>query len=496
MYRLILYYLIGLLAVAVIFSYFGKIPFQPLALAFSTLFILVICWILNKFLAYMFDAPTNVESVYITALILALIVSPLQGLGDTAYFTLAIWASVWAISSKYIVAIRKKHIFNPAAFGVAVTALALGLSATWWVGTAVMMPFVVVGGLLLVKKIRRFDLVCSFGITALVMIFGYSIFRGSDLAQTAKAVIFDTPIFFFAFVMLTEPLTTPPTRPFRVVYGILTGVLYAPFIYFYGIFSTPELALIIGNIFSYIASPKYKSILTLKRRETVGRDTYDFVFDRNRKSLWQPGQYLEWTLSHKNSDNRGVRRYFTIASSPTESEIRIGVKFYPEPSTFKKTLYDLKLGDIIVASQLSGDFTLPKDKNQKLVLIAGGIGITPFRSMIKYLIDTNERRDVTLLYSNRELPDVAYTKIFDEANEKLGIKTVYTLTEKDKVPPTWRGGVGFFDANSIETEIPDYMNCLFYLSGPRSLVLAFEDTLGRLGVLRRNIKTDYFPGFV
>lgn len=495
MYRLVLYFLVGLLIVAGVYSFFGVLPFQPMALLFSTVFILVVCWALDKFLAYVFDASSNVESVYITALILALIISPIQGLNDTAFFSLAVWASIWAIASKYIFAIRKKHIFNPAAFGVVMTALFLGLSATWWVGTTVMTPFVLIGGLLLVKKIRRFDLVLSFVVTAIVMILGYGLFRGNDVVQTAKQIIFDTPILFFALVMLTEPLTTPPTRMSRVAYGTLTGILYAPFVYVYGIFSTPELALVVGNIFSYIVSPKYKMELILKSKEQIAHDTYEFVFERDRNIKFNPGQYFEWTLPHKEPDNRGVRRFFTIASSPTENDVKMGVKFYPRPSTFKAFLGGMLPGEKIVAAQLSGDFTMPKDKTKKLVFIAGGIGITPFRSMIKYMIDNDERRDVTLFYSNRESADVAYMGLFDEAFEKLGIKTFYTLTERDKVPSTWRGNVGFFDADSIRKGAPDYMNCIFYLSGPQSLVLAFKETLGVMGVHRKNIKTDYFPGF-
>ncbi len=495
MYRLVLYILIAFLVVAEIYDLFGLLPQQPMALVFSTVYILTICWIVNKFFSFMFDAPANVESVYITALILALIISPIQGLGDTAFYSLAAWASILAISSKFILAIRKKHVFNPAALGVAITALVLGLSATWWVGTGLMLPFVLVGGLLIVKMIRRFDLVLGFLAAAVVMILGYAVIKQHDVLGSLQAIVFDTPIFFFAFVMLTEPLTTPPTRSWRVAYGALVGVLFAPFVNLLGIFSTPELALLVGNIFSYIVSPKYKLMLKLNRREEVARDTYDFVFGPDRRISFEPGQYLEWTLAHEPSDSRGVRRYFTIASAPTESEIRIGVKFYPEPSTLKRALYDLKAGQTIVGSQLSGDFTLPKDQNQKLAFIAGGIGVTPFRSMIKYLIDTDERRDIVMFYSNRELADIAYTDIFDQAYDKFGLKTIYTLTDKAKAPASWRGRVGFFDADSIKQSLPDYMDRVFYLSGPQSLVLAFEETLGKLGVHRSHIKTDYFPGF-
>ncbi len=500
MYRLVLYVLIALLIIAGIFGYFDLLPYKPMDILFSSVFLMVTCWLLNKFFAFMFDVPTNIESVYITALILALIISPIQGLGDKNFFAIAVWASVWAIASKFIFAINKKHIFNPAAFGVVVTDLFLGLSASWWIGTGIMMPFVAALGLLVVKKIRRFDLVISFLVTAILLIFGNSIYHHSDLIQTAKTVIFDLPIFFLAFIMLTEPATTPPTRSLRVIYGVIVGILNAPFIVVAGIFSTPELALVVGNIFSYLVSPKYKMTLTFKRREQVARDTYDFVFEKDRKFNFKPGQYLEWTLAHGEkdnlgADNRGIRRYFTIASSPTETEIRIGVKFYPEPSSFKNALLNMKTGDKIVASQLSGDFVMPKDKKQKLVFIAGGIGVTPFRSMVKYLIDNGETRDVSIMYSNRELADIAYTKLFDEAYEKLDIKTFYTLTEKEKVPVNWRGNIGYFDSNFIKREIPDYKNCLFYLSGPQSLVLAFEDTLGKMGINRSRIKTDYFPGF-
>jgi len=114
-------------------------------------------------------------------------------------------------------------------------------------------------------------------------------------------------------------------------------------------------------------------------------------------------------------DSRGNRRYFTIASSPTEKELRLGVKFYPNGSSFKKALASMNEADTIIASQLSGDFIMPSNKKKKLVFIAGGIGITPFRSMIKYLIDTKQKRDIVLIYSNRTKTDVIYKNIFDSA---------------------------------------------------------------------------------
>jgi ferredoxin-NADP reductase len=154
----------------------------------------------------------------------------------------------------------------------------------------------------------------------------------------------------------------------------------------------------------------------------------------------------------------------------------------------------MSLGQKIVAAQLSGDFTLPKNPKEKLVFIAGGIGVTPFRSMIKYLVDKNEKRDVVMFYSNRTAADIAYKDVFDEAQSRLGIKTIYTLTDKN-TPSTWTGKIGYVDANMVVREVPDYLSRTFYLSGPHSMVTAFEQTLKDLGVSHSQIKIDFFPGF-
>lgn len=495
MYRLILYYLIGLWLIAVFFSIAGILPYRATALLFSAFFITVICGTVNKIFAIVYKAPTNMESLYITAFILVLIITPNQPATYLQYLSLAGWAAVWAMASKFIFAYGNKHLFNPAAFAVALTSLALNQSATWWIGTAPMAIFVVIGGILIVRKIRRLDLVLSFFAVSLVLIFGYNLLRGQTLAVIAQRSLFTSPILFFAFVMLTEPLTTPPTRKLRIWYGAVTGLLFAPFIHLGSIYSTPELALLAGNIFSYAVSPKTKLILKLKEITQIAADTFDFWFESARPFVFKPGQYLEWTLGHAQPDSRGNRRYFTIASSPTEAGLRIGVKFYDHPSSFKKNLALMKTNDEIVASQLAGDFTLPSDPRQKLVLIAGGIGITPFRSMIKYLLDTKEKRDIVLLYSNKNIDDIAYKEILDQAEQQLGIKVIYILTNTAGIPKTWLGQTGYISAQMITKEIPDYRDRLFYVSGPRSMVLSAIEAIKFLNIRKDQIKTDFFPGF-
>jgi ferredoxin-NADP reductase len=150
----------------------------------------------------------------------------------------------------------------------------------------------------------------------------------------------------------------------------------------------------------------------------------------------------------------------------------------------------------IVAGQLAGDFTLPEDKNKKLAFIAGGIGITPFRSMIKYLLDLEEARPITLFYSNKYANEIVYADIFHQADKNLGIKTVYTLTETEFVPSGWLGKIGRINEVMIKSEVPDYSERIFYLSGPHTMVTAFEDVLRGMGISKNKIKTDFFPGFV
>lgn len=492
MYRLVLYVLLIIYGIAVVLAFFGLLPYNPLYMLYTGLALLLSNWIANKVFAWAFDAPTNVESVYITTLILALIVTPIK-VADVRYFMFIGWVSVLSEASKYMFAIGKKHIFNPAAFAVAVTAVALNQSASWWVATTSLAPFVLVGGYLIAKKIRRGDLVISFFAVALLTIAVFDILHGTNVWSAWQRTIVGVPLMFFAFIMLTEPLTTPPTKGLRILYGMLVGFLFAPQVHLGSLYSTPELALLAGNIFSYLVSPKTKLMLELKNIFKLTPDTFDFVFAANKQLAFAPGQYLEWTLPHDKPDSRGNRRYFTIASSPTEPEIHMGVKFYPEASSFKVALGSLNPGDAIVASQLAGDFTLPKNQHKKLVLIAGGIGVTPFRSMVKYLLDKNQRRDVVLLYSNRTGKDIAYKDLFDEAANRLGLKVVYTLT--DTKPVNWTGRTGFINETMIRQEVPDFRERIFYISGPQAMVTAFDHMLSNLGVPESHIKKDYFPGF-
>ena len=498
MYRLVLYVLIGLVIVGFLYSLFGSFglaPFTPLNFLISCAIILGTSWLTNAIFAKVFEAPTNTESVYITALILICIITPPSEGTFPQYLSLAIWASVWAMASKYIVSVGKKHIFNPAAIALVITWLTIHQSASWWIGRGDMLPFAAIGGLLIVMKIRRFDMLLSFMVSALVTIGSIALITDSDLVFALSTTFSDTAFVFFATVMLTEPLSTPPTKQLRVIYAIFVGVLFAPNLHIGSLYSTPELALVLGNVFSYVVSPKRKYVLALKERIQLANNTFEYVFAGAENISFRPGQYMEWLLPHRQVDSRGNRRYFTVASSPSQNEISIGIRHYDPTSSFKKYLYDMPIGTHIIASQLAGDFVLPKDATQKLVFIAGGIGITPFHSIIQHLLDMGEKRDITLLYANKDKEDVAYKDIFDRAHAELNIKTIYLLSNPKEEPESTylRGNITIELLNEVA---PDSQQRAFFISGPPMMVTIVKSHLKSIGVRSSQIMTDYFPGLV
>ena len=495
MYRLTLYYLIFLIGIAIVLSFFGILKYNPLDIAINSLAAVIVGFTFNYIFAKLFKAVTNVESVFITALILALIV-PVNFPQNLAFIGLV---AVVAMASKYILTIEKKHIFNPAAISVAaISLLSPEHSATWWVGTSIMFPFVLTGGLLLIRKTQRERMVFSFLIAYLLFTgVGAIVNNGSfaSILSTWQYGVLHSALFFFMFVMLTEPLTSPTTKKLQGYYAYFVALLYSTTqLRLFGIIFTPELALVIGNGFSYIVNPNYRLLTPMLWKKQLSYDTFEFAFSKKPDFKFIPGQYMEWTLPHKNEDSRGNRRYFSLASSPTENQLAITVKFYNPSSTYKKQLVALNPGGKIIASQVAGDFVMPKDFKKSLVFIAGGVGVAPFRSMIQYIIDKNLQTDIILIYSNRRINDILFSDIFEKAINN-GVRTIYNLTDASNLPLNWRSGVGHINEDTIKKYIPDYQKRIFYISGPQFMVQNFERTLLTAGVNKSKIKSDFFPGY-
>lgn len=493
MYRLTTYYLGGLILVAVIFSAFGWLAFNPLDILITTAEVVGGTLLANQVMADLLGANINTESTIITALILALLIAPNF---PVSFVPVAVAGSV-AIGSKYLATILDHHVFNPAAAGIMALALLTDTSATWWVGTPILLPFVIIGGYLVVKKVNREKMVAEFLISFLAIVGAVSLIHSGSIMNmfnTWYMSLTHTALLFFAAVMFTEPGTSPGTKTKRSYFAYLTAVLYAtPQLNIAGIVFTPEMALVIANVFSFIVNPQYRYVLTLKVKRFIARDTYEFEFETPNELKYIPGQYMEWTLPHPGMDDRGNRRYFSLSSTQEESPA-FAIKYYTPPSSYKKNLLQMPIGATLSATSLAGDFTLPRQIDAPMVFIAGGIGIAPFRSMIKQVIQAKKPIDITLIYINKTADEVCYLSLWEEA-KIYGVKTHFVLTDKENLPNPWHGLIGHLSPKMIASVVPKWQSSVYYISGPQRLVEAAEEVLKELNLPKQQIVTDFFPGY-
>lgn len=490
MYRLVLYGMMLLALVGVAFAFLGTLPFSPGSIVLSLAVLGPVCYVTNRVLASVWKASYAPESTAITGLILFLILPPASSpqilIGIVA-------AGILATASKYLIAWRQTHLFNPAAIGVLLAGLLGLVHATWWIGSAVMLPFTVIVGLLILRKLRRFGLFMAFAGAALsvMLVVGLSPDRsaGVILAQAFTS----WPLVFLGTVMLTEPSTMPARKRWLLVYGGLTGVVFASQVDLGPVASTPEVALVLGNLVAFIAGRRQNLRLKLLRRTRLSPriDEYEFQPIAAGHQKFQPGQYMSWTLAHLRMDSRGNRRSFTIASSPTEDTVRLAVKYYEPSSSFKQALRSMQPGDYLAAGQLSGDFTLPDDTGVKLLFIAGGIGVTPFRSMARYMADREQHRDVVLLHGVVAPEEAIYTDVW-KAAKPYGLHPIVIL-DSTEVPPGWQGGVGGLSLSQIRRQVPDFADRIVFISGPNAMVAELARELRHAGVKR--VVTDYFSGY-
>lgn len=496
MYRLMLYYLISLVLGAVALSAMGIMPYDPRVIVGATVLSVIFSYAFNWFFSILFRTKQNLESQFITALILALIIGPISF--EAGWAVVLFVAAFVAMGSKYILAYKKMHLFNPAAVGALAVAFIFSYGSSWWVGSPYLAPLIVVGGLLVAYKIRRLKMIALFvAVFALASVLAFGISRGSfdaalQIVAYPRAFV---SLLFFAFVMLVEPTTSPQKQNVQYQYAALVAVCAVVYTYADSTaFFALELALISGNIFNRAFSFDPRVILTLRKKELVAHDTMSFWFEPSHPVSFIPGQFMQWEVSHHDTDDRGTRRFFTVCSSPTERRIMLTTKFADPSSTYKVALRALREQDEIVAMGVAGDFILPEDTDPvPCVFIAGGIGITPFRSMVQYMLDKKIVRPITLLYSNKTAEDIVFRQLFDEAGLVGWLKTVYTVTEV--APYGWKGKIGYITADMIKEEVPQYKESLFYISGPKPMVSAFQTMLADMGVSSDRIKTDFFPGY-
>lgn len=487
-YRLVLYFLCALTAWATVLSLFGYGPFKWYEILLSAGWLLFVCRFSNLLLGRRFNVAVNSESDYITALILLLIMSPPATFQSWIYLTLA---AVIAISSKYLINIGRKHIFNPAAVGAASAALLFEYSPSWWIGMEAVAPLLLVGGFLIARKVNRLDMVGLFLAIYLLFTF-FQLFLDASASIAFEGIwngIIASPLLFFAAVMLTEPITSPRQRNLYLLFGGLVAALYS----LTGLEIRPEQALLIGNLAGFITDPNPRRALKFVNKQNEAEGIESFIFEGKKGLNFNAGQYMEWTLPQHKSDGRGNRRFMTISSSPTEKTVMFSVKVPENPSSFKSGLIKLHQGDSILAGQLSGHFVLPQTEKTKLVWLAGGIGVTPFRAMAKSMTDFEQERDIALMYFATTPSEFAFKDVF-KAAERFGLNTTYCVTS-DEVPASWHGERGSLSIKLLESVVPDFLERQFFVSGPYGFVGAAEQLLLDAGVSPKKIVTDYFPGY-
>ncbi len=202
------------------------------------------------------------------------------------------------------------------------------------------------------------------------------------------------------------------------------------------------------------------------------------------------GQFFFINIKIKGKD---AFHHFSFSSSPTEQGY---IEFTKRitPHEFSQALAVMQPGTWAHLRGPSGTFTLPKTP-QKLGFLSGGIGITPIRSMLRYIADSQQSWDIVLLYGNTSYEEIAFRDELTALSDmKFGFKVEHVLSGPD-FPPDWKGKKGFINKDLVAEVIPDYPERLFYLSGPPKMVTSLEDQLIALNVPQEQVRRDSFTGY-
>ncbi len=489
MYRLVIVCLAAFGLLSTVFSLLGTVrPGDALAMPVSAAVLVATSYLANRLFALIFRVRPHTDSTIITALLLFFILPPTLdplGLGALAL------AALIAVASKYLLAIRGRHILNPAAagaFGIGLTGLSFG---QWWVGTAWLLPFVVLGGFLILFRTRRLPMGGVYlGVVVATGIVVYSVL-GVAIDQAVYFTLVTSPYLFFAGFMLSEPLTLPPRRWQQLVYAAVIALLTAIPFSLGPLYNSPELALLIGNVLAFLVGQRRGIRLDFLGRRQLSASNWEFEFRPLRPVRFAAGQFAELTLPHPGTDTRGWRRVFSIASGPADDTVRFGIRLPERSSSFKRALLDLAPGTRVHATAVGGDFTLPSDPARPLLLVAGGIGVTPFVAHLAAIRDETPTRDVAVVYAVSSPDELAYA---DELRS-AGCSVAIASTEHPADLPagwTWIGPERL-SGDTLLAAVPDAARRDAYVSGPPAMAAALRRALRRAGV--RRVHTDVFVGY-
>jgi ferredoxin-NADP reductase len=497
MYRLILICLLAIVVETILLSFTGVISQSPLAIIATGLVAIVFTNASNWVFGKLFTVKPHTESSFVTGLLLLFIFEPVNPLdsGSLLKFGGIALAGIIASASKYLLAFRGRHVFNPAAVGAFVVTLItpFGDFAAWWLATAWLLPVTLVLGFAILYRTRRYLMAIVFVVAVFFLTFWVYGGNGQPLGQTLLEPFTTFSTIFFASFMLSEPLTMPPHRWQQLIEALLVAVVFTvPFTI--GTFSTttPQFALLVGNLFAFFFGQRRGIRLDFLGKEKLTPTSWELSFRPQRPVRFGAGQYMELTIPHAKADVRGQRRIFSIASAPVETDvIRFGLNTAERSSSLKKALLSLEPGEIVSATDVGGDFLLPSEVTRPLLFVAGGIGITPFMSHLEQIQGSGEARDVVVLYSASSADELAYSARLTA----LGHPVLLLAPAAPKpLPKGWTYlGRGPLTAELLASAVPDVKSRAAYVSGPPAFVHVVRTLLRKAQA--HNIKTDFFAGY-
>lgn len=232
----------------------------------------------------------------------------------------------------------------------------------------------------------------------------------------------------------------------------------------------------------------------LHRREQIADGTMAFHFGKPAGFAFKPGQAIDLILAgpHAAEGDDG-RHAFSIVSAPHESELVIATRM--RDSAFKRTLRALPIGSPLQVDGPFGTLTLPKDEARPVVLVAGGIGITPFMSMARHAAREPGQRRITLLYSNKRPEDSAFLAELQQLERDRRLRLLATMTEMDRSAQPWRGETRRIDEALLRGLRADGETPVWYVAGPPAMVRAVQASLAAAGVDDDDVRIEEFHGY-
>ena len=232
---------------------------------------------------------------------------------------------------------------------------------------------------------------------------------------------------------------------------------------------------------------------TIKEKREVAKGTVLAVFDLGGEEVdFRPGHYFWVELPDRgHSDDKGLRRHISVVTSPTERGV-LGLATRMRDSAFKRTLAELEVGDEVDVEHPKGNFVLPEDTSREYVFLAGGIGITVFRSMLRYIADTGEPYRITLVYSNRDRESTAFLDEVGELEARIpGLRVVLTMTQDEG----WDGEARHIDAEMLRDHLGSLDGYVFLVAGPPDMAKGVEQMLKDAGIDEERVLADSFSGY-